>query len=105
MASQTILATLPGAGPHQRLQVILSQQADDALLIELCEQHHGEGIGWFDQRRLRLDPRQWRQLQAVLGRGEAAEQIETAADAPRATLPFPGPAPRPSRRTAAGDRA
>ena len=65
MAGRTVLATLGGKGPSQRLQVSLSQGDDGRLLIDLREQHHAEGIGWFDQRRLELDPRQFQQLQAV----------------------------------------
>lgn len=105
MAAETILATLDGSGPHQRLQVVLSQGAEGGLTIVLCEQHHGgEAIGWFDQRRLKLDPRQWRQLQAVLGHPQTAGQLAQAAEAPRTTIPFPGPAVRTPRRAAVGDQ-
>ena len=87
--ARTVLATLAGTMPCQRLQVALCPQGDGRLAIELCEQHHAEGIGWFDQRALRLDPAQFRQLQAVLGL-RAADWVEGPAEAP-ATIPFPGP--------------
>ncbi len=66
MGGRTVLATLAGKGPSQRLQVSLSQGDDGRLLIDLREQHYADGIGWFDQRRLELDPRQFQQLQSVL---------------------------------------
>jgi hypothetical protein len=100
MAGRTILTTLGGKGPSQRLQVSLSQGEDGRLLIDLREQHHAEGIGWFDQRRLELDPRQFQQLQAVLAL-ESEALGEDIAEEP-ATLPFPGPAPKVAHRPAAG---
>jgi hypothetical protein len=100
MAGRTVLATLGGKGPSQRLQVGLTQGDDGRLLIDLREQHHAEGIGWFDQRRLELDSRQFQQLQAILGSNSEALDIP-AQEAP-ATVPFPGPAAKTIRRPAAG---
>jgi len=101
MGARTILATLPGSAPYQRLQVGLEQCGDGRLAIDLREQHFAEGIGWFDQRTLSLDPRQFQQLQAVLGL-KAACLEEAAAEVP-ATIPFPGPRTARPARTAVGD--
>jgi hypothetical protein len=95
------LATLPGSKPHQRLQVVLVAGRDGRLSIDLREQHYAEGIGWFDQRTLALDPRQFQRLQAVLNLKSAA--WDEADDEPPATLPFPGPADPAPRRAAVGD--
>jgi hypothetical protein len=100
MTGRTVLATLGGRGPSQRLQVSLCQADDGRLLIDLREQHHAEGIGWFDQRRLELDPRQFQQLQAVLGL--QSESLSSAIEEAPATIPFPGPAPEVTERPAAG---
>jgi hypothetical protein len=100
MAGRTVLATLGGKGPSQRLQVSLSQADDGRLLIDLREQHHAEGIGWFDQRRLELDPRQFQQLQAVLAL--KSDDLSAAILEEPATVPFPGPAPKIAHRPAAG---
>jgi hypothetical protein len=100
MTGRTVLATLGGRGPSQRLQVSLSQADDGRLLIDLREQHHAEGIGWFDQRRLELDPRQFQQLQAVLAL--KSDSLSSAVEEEPATIPFPGPAPEVTRRPAAG---
>ena len=68
MTGRTVLATLGwprsvAAAAGQPVRRVTT----GGLLIDLREQHHAEGIGWFDQRRLELDPRQFQQLQAVLG--------------------------------------
>jgi hypothetical protein len=101
MGSRTILATLPGSAPFQRLEVALEQRPDGRLVIDLRDQHFAEGIGWFDQRRMTLDPRQFQQLQAVLGLKSAA--LDAAAQEMPATIPFPGPrSVEPSRTAAEG---
>ncbi|MEO6808007.1 MAG: hypothetical protein ABI353_02715 [Isosphaeraceae bacterium] len=99
MVATTVLATLPGPGLNQRLQVALIQ-GDDGLMIDLHEQHFAEGIGWFDQRSMMLEPWQFRQLQAVLGL-KAAHVLDEV-DEPRATIPFPGLHVEEPRRSAAG---
>ena len=100
MGELTQLATLAGSLPHERLQVGLARGRDGRLVIDLREQHHADGIGWFDQRRLTLDPRQFRQLQAVLGLKDLALDLDAAVAAPPVTIPFPGPAePLPRRAT------
>ena len=101
MVARTVLATLPGSAPYQRLQVALEQCSDGRLAIDLRQQHYAEGIGWFDQRTMSLDPVQFRQLQAVLGL-KAALLDEVAAEVP-ATIPFPGPRTVEPPRSAVGD--
>jgi hypothetical protein len=102
MVGRTVLATLEGSAPHQRMQVALGQRADGGLTIDLREQHYAEGIGWFDQRTMELDPRQFRQLQAVLGTERVVPMLAEALDEPRATIPFPGPSSRRPHRPAVG---
>lgn len=101
MAARTILATLGGSAPHERLQVALVQRGDGRLAIDLRQQHHAEGIGWYDQRGLELDPRQLRQLLGVLG--DRSASLEAPAEDAPAILPFPGPAQRDPRRPAVGN--
>lgn len=99
MVARTILATLDGSAPYQRVQVALVQRRDGRLAVDLCEQHYADGIGWFDQRSMALDPRQLRQLAAALALNPAALQ---ALNEPSATIPFPGPATPATRQQAAG---
>jgi hypothetical protein len=100
MASRTTLATLPGRAPHQRLQVALVQGRDGRISLELGEQDHAEGIGWFDQRTIQLDARQLRQLKGLLG--PALDALEVDAEPP-ASIPFPGRFVDTSVRPAVGD--
>jgi hypothetical protein len=109
MVGRTVLATLAGTKPHQRLQVALTQRGEGRVLIDLREQHYAEGIGWFDQRTMELDPKQFRQLQAILGL-KGAEDVAGRPvsgsgidhEAPT-TIPFPGPWEREPSRPAVGD--
>jgi hypothetical protein len=103
MLGRTILATLPGQAPCERLQVGLVQDRDGTLRIDLREQHYAEKIGWFDQRGLELSPSQFQQLQAVLGLKPAVlDALVSAAPSP-ATIPFPGPGSSSPVRHAVGD--
>ena len=103
MARRTILGTVGGSGPNQRVEIALRQRRDGRVVIDVREQHYAEGIGWFDQRTLSLEPGQFRQLQAVLGL--KAREIDVALAEPKATLPFPGPKAESRRRPAVGDGA
>lgn len=97
MDVQLFLADLPGSGPDERLRVAVGQAKDGRLTIELREQHYAEGIGWFDQRTLSLEPEQFKRLQGLLGMKASA--WDAPVSEPPATLPFPGPsAPGPRRR-------
>lgn len=103
MAGRTILATLDGKGPFERLEIALIQDRSGRVLIDLREQHYADKIGWFDQRRMELDPRQFQQLQAVLGlKSPVLDGILSDLDAP-ATIPFPGPSVSRVSRPAVGD--
>ncbi|MGE3821486.1 MAG: hypothetical protein AB7I30_18910 [Isosphaeraceae bacterium] len=103
MRGRTVLGMIAGREPQQRLEVSLRQGGDGRLTIDLREQHHAEGIGWFDQRTLELEPSQLRRIQAMLGMGEARAWISDDEEAPRATIPFPGPSTVTPRRQAVGD--
>jgi hypothetical protein len=99
MGGRTPLGVIDGGTPHERVLVSAVQSADGELVVELLQQHYGPGIGWFNQRGLTLDSRQWRQLQAVLGHQAIAGELSDAAEAPRSVVPFPGPNdPMPARR-------
>lgn len=102
--ARTSLATIAGNSPCERIEVALRQGSDGALCIELLQQHFGEGIGWFTQRSLTLDSRQWRQIQTALGSRGVSSEIDDAVAAPREVLPFPVHGERPTRRPAAGAR-
>ena len=90
MAGRTVLATLGGRGPSQRLQVGVSQADDGRLLIDLREQHHAEG------NRL-VRPAAARAGSAAVSTTSGRSGIEggvlgEAIEEEPATVPFPGPA-------------
>lgn len=89
MAASIVLATLSGSAPNERLQVSLVEDRHGRIGIDLRQQHFAEGIGWYDQRGLSLDARQWRQLRQVIA-GQGVAVVEEAEDNP-GTIPFPGP--------------
>jgi hypothetical protein len=90
MPAKTVLGTIGGTAPEQRVEVSLVTRRGGGLTIDLCEQHFAEGIGWYDQRSFALDPQQFRQIQAMLGL--SSRQLDQAMQEAPATLPFPGPA-------------
>src|SRR3954453_9615760 len=91
MAEQTVLATLPDSTSSRRLQVVLVRRHDGRIVFGLREQHYSTGIGWFDQRAVELEPRQWCQLGGFLGRGGIGHRPVEAE--PPVLLPFRSPAP------------
>ncbi len=64
--SEVILAVIPGSTEKDRLVIAHRQTAGDSR-IELRQQTWGEGIGWFTQHSLPLEPHQAAQLRATLG--------------------------------------
>ncbi len=104
MSARTPLGAIDGAIPNERILVAMKQSADGSVALELLQQHHGAGIGWFNQRSLTLDARQWRQLRELLGAPGAADSLDAAAEEPRTVVPFPGPRERTARRKAASSR-
>lgn len=77
MSRETILATLPGSHEGERLLVVLLA-TDCANRLELRQQSFGEGIGWFTQSSVQLEPSQVALLRSVLGTGNQS---------PRPSLP------------------
>ena len=67
MIRECQLAALPGSHDCERLTVVLLQGEDGDSRVSLRQQTWAEGIGWYDQKRIDLDPEQLRQLRPVLG--------------------------------------
>ena len=63
---ETILANLLGVNEHERTQVVLWQR-QGASHIELRQQSFGDGVGWFTQSTINLDPAQIVGLRTALG--------------------------------------
>ena len=65
--SECLLATLPGSSPDDRLLVVLVHTHAGMSRVVLRQQNWAEGIGWYDQKSVGLEPHQLRQLKAILG--------------------------------------
>lgn len=86
--SRTVIGTLPGSTACRRLLVCLEQRpADGQVSVALIEQDQAPGIGWYDQRSLRLEAQQWRQLRSMFG--PVAAELAVVDEPPPATIPFP----------------
>jgi hypothetical protein len=66
-ATETILTTLPAASDKDRLLLVLVHHPVEGSRIELRQQSFGEGIGWFTQSTVVLEPEQVSQLRNALG--------------------------------------
>lgn len=87
MNTESLLATLPGSSEADRLVVYLVREPDGSSKLSLRQQSWAEGIGWYDQKTLDLEPEQFRLLRSL---GAPLPRTRPApADAP-ATLAFPG---------------
>ena len=88
MTNETVLTTLPGSRDGERLLVVLAQNRSGKSKVVLRQQNWDDGIGWYDQKSLAIEPHQLRQLRAVLGVSSALTQ--QGEPEPPATIPFPG---------------
>lgn len=70
-AIETTLTSLPAAVENERILVVLVQSAGEGSHVEMRQQSFGEGIGWFTQSTIRLEPGQVAALKSALGRASA----------------------------------
>lgn len=70
---ETILSTLPSCDDAERMIVVLVQNAAEGNVLELRQQSFGEGIGWFTQSSVRLEPTQVAALRNTLGAGSRTQ--------------------------------
>jgi hypothetical protein len=60
------LGDLPGASSRNKIEVWTHAAEDGSSLLELVEYSWGSGIGWYVQKRVRLDAGQVEALTALL---------------------------------------
>jgi hypothetical protein len=65
---ETTLTSLPAAIENERILVVLIQLPGEASHVEMRQQSFGEGIGWFTQSTIRMEPGQVAALKSALGR-------------------------------------
>jgi hypothetical protein len=90
-SSETILSAIPALSDKERLVVVLVQRDGDSRL-ELRQQSYGEGVGWFTQSTVQLEPGQVAQLKNSLGHATAGSP---AARLPRSFSQVKTPAWQP----------
>lgn len=85
---ETPLATFAGSSETERVVLILVMAAGRSL-VELRQQSWGEGVGWFTQSSVQLEPAQVAQLKQTLGQtsatsiGRPARQVAPGGFIPR----------------------
>jgi hypothetical protein len=65
--AETILSSLPATAENERILVVLVQCPGEGSHVELRQQSFGEGIGWFTQSTIHLEPSQVASLKNALG--------------------------------------
>ena len=68
---ETTLTSLPAAVENERILVVLVQRPGEGSHVEMRQQSFGEGIGWFTQSTIRMEPGQVAALKGALGRASA----------------------------------
>lgn len=72
--TETILSAIPALSDRDRLIVVLVQSAEGSRL-ELRQQSFGEGVGWFTQSTVQMEPGQVAQLRNSLGQAAAGASM------------------------------
>ena len=66
--AEIVLSTISGATDQERLLVVLCTRSGESRL-ELRQQSFADGIGWFTQSTVALEPGQVAELRTALGSG------------------------------------
>jgi hypothetical protein len=66
------LGDLPDASSQSKIEIWTRTGDDGAPLLEMVEYSWGSGLGWYVQKRLRLDAGQVEVLKALLAASEPA---------------------------------
>lgn len=74
---EVVLAVLEGTSDAERT-LLVHRQLDGCSLIELRQQSWGEGVGWFTQSSVQLEPQQVSQLRLALGVPQARIPVAVA---------------------------
>ena len=64
---ETVIATLPGQNGSERLEVVLMSDPVSGSRMQLRQQSWGDGVGWFTQSSVELEPSQLAELKLALG--------------------------------------
>ncbi|MBX9654341.1 hypothetical protein K2Y11_12070 [bacterium] len=81
-AEPILLTEIPGTDAESRLAVFLTCQ-DGVSIMTLAQQSWAEGIGWFSQSSIEIDPAQLPMLRQALGQGGGRPASYRPASTPR----------------------
>jgi len=89
MRNEKVLTTIAGAGLTSRLEVAMCMEAQDGRTLELRRLSWGDGVGWYCQHTLRLDPREAESLFWAL-RGSRPQWREQSVEKRGKVIALPG---------------
>ena len=65
--TEIVLTTIPGKSDDERMVILLQQSVDGHTTLCLSQQSWGEGVGWFNQQSIELEPHQVALVKNALG--------------------------------------
>jgi hypothetical protein len=83
---ETTLATLAAASETERVVLMLVAKTDGSV-VELRQQSWGEGVGWYTQHSVELEPRQLAELKQTLGQAQRPAGDSTRKRTPNGFFP------------------
>jgi hypothetical protein len=66
--SEVVLTTLPGSSDSEQVAVVLCQHEGSSHISLRHQTYGGEGLGWYTQHSVDLEPEQVAALRLALGR-------------------------------------
>ncbi len=72
---ETQLTIIPGASENDRLLVVLCHEKREGSYVELRQQSWGEGVGWYTQKSVTVQPDQVAELRNSLGPAQQAKPL------------------------------
>lgn len=91
---ETVLATLPSSSDRERVLVVLCHAPSGNTQLELRQQSWGEGLGWYTQSSVQLEPEQVASLRQSLGLGGNFAKVRVTPFAASAPAKASGFTPR-----------
>ena len=81
-----VLAQLDGENAKEKIELVLRHMEEGSTALEVRSLSWGQGIGWYTQKTIVLDPGQVRRLASLLRRTALTSQTRTGG---RKILTFP----------------
>jgi len=72
-----VLAQLDGENAKEKIELVLRHTEEDSTALEVLSLRWGQGIGWYTQKTIALDPSQVRRLASLLRRAALRGQSRT----------------------------